>query len=273
MQTLVIVILVIAVLYLLAIMPRMTGKPDQSIFKTPYFAHRGLHDNHSQAPENSLPAFAKAVEAGYGMELDVQTSKDGVPVVFHDFTLRRVCGVPGKVGDYTLAELKEFRILETQQRIPTFAEVLKLVDGRAPLIVELKEEATDLSVCSAVEALLKDYKGQYCIESFNPLILFWYRRHHSKVVRGQLSDNYFQYPEYRNWKEAGLIFLEYLITNFITKPDFIAYNHTCQGNLSRKLCHGLYRNTAAAWTIQSQEELEKARGHFDVFIFDSFLPS
>ncbi len=272
MHTIGIVILVIIVLYLLAIMPRMTGRPDKSIFKNRYFAHRGLHDNETDAPENSLPAFAKAVEAGFGMELDVQTTKDGIPVVFHDFTLRRVCDAPGKIGDYTLAELKQFRLLNTQQQIPTFAEVLKLVDGRAPLIIELKEEATDLSVCPAVEALLKDYKGQYCIESFNPLILFWYRRHHSKIMRGQLSDNYFQYPEYRNWREAGLIFLEYLITNFITKPDFIAYNHDYQANLSRKICHGLYRNPAAAWTIRSQEELEKAKGHFDVFIFDSFVP-
>lgn len=272
MQTLGIIILVIVILYLLAIMPRMTGKPDRSIFRNQYFAHRGLHDNSTDAPENSLAAFARAVETGYGIELDVQTTKDGTPVVFHDFTLRRVCGQPGKVGDYTLQELKEFRILDTREQIPTFAEVLKLVDGRAPLIIELKEEATDMSVCPAVEKLLKNYRGQYCIESFNPLILFWYRRHHGSVMRGQLSDHYFQYPEYRNWRQAGLLFLEYLITNFITKPDFVAYNHAYQGNLSRKLCHGLYHNAAAAWTIQSQEELEKARGHFDVFIFDSFLP-
>lgn len=272
MATLGWIALVVVVLYFLAIMPRMIRRPDRSIFRQTLFAHRGLHDNRTQAPENSMAAFRRAVEAGYGIEMDVQLSKDGVPVVFHDYLLRRVCGQKGRVCDYTLEELERFRLCQSEERIPTFAQVLQMVDGRVPLIVELKGESPDMSVCRAADAVLRSYHGVYCIESFNPLMLWWYRRNRGDVMRGQLSDNFFLYPQYRNRKGLCLILLQFLLTNFLTKPDFIAYNHECKNNLSRRLCHGLYRSTAAAWTIRSGEELAEARRSFDIFIFDSFLP-
>ena len=119
------------ILYLLMIMPRVSGKPDMTPFKKWLYAHRGLHDNASEAPENSLKAFSRAVEAGYGIELDVQMTKDRVPVVFHDFTLERVCGRKGKVSDYTYQELQKFRLCASDERIPKFEDVLRLVDARA----------------------------------------------------------------------------------------------------------------------------------------------
>lgn len=130
-----------AALYLLMIMPGMRRKPDTAALKQRLYAHRGLHDNNSDAPENSMRAFRKAVEAGFGIELDVQLSKDGVPVVFHDFTLKRICGGEGKVCDYTWSELQQFSLCGSDQKIPRFEDVLKLVDGKVPLIVELKIEA------------------------------------------------------------------------------------------------------------------------------------
>ena len=100
-------LLAAAAVYLWAILPRMTARPDRSpLLAQRCYAHRGLHDNATDAPENSMAAFRKAVEAGYGIELDVQLSKDRIPVVFHDETLRRVCGVEGKVRDYTFEELQ-----------------------------------------------------------------------------------------------------------------------------------------------------------------------
>lgn len=158
----------IAVLYLLMIMPAMLGRPDMEPFKRWLYAHRGLHDNSSDAPENSLRAFKRAVEAGYGIELDIQLSKDKKPVVFHDFTLERICGRPGKVCDYTYEELRRFKLCDSDEGIPSFADVLKLVDGRVPLIVELKIEHTDLSLCPIADKLLRQYSGRYCIESFHP---------------------------------------------------------------------------------------------------------
>lgn len=264
-----IVILVLIVLYFLAIKPRLSRQKQWAPFKGVYYAHRGLHDNESEAPENSLPAFKKAVKAGYGIELDVQLTKDRVPVVFHDFTLERACGKPGKVYEYTYEELHQFPLFQSNERIPKFEEVLKVVDGKVPLIVEIKLEWMDLTVCAFVDKLLKEYKGMYCIESFNPLVLTWYRRYHNDVLRGQLSDAFLKEGEYR-----GVLYwiLQNLLLNWMTKPDFVAYNHKYADNLSRRLCRKLYKNMAAAWTIKSQQELEAAKEEFDVFIFDSFIP-
>lgn len=262
-------VLALAFIYLMMIMPRMTGRPDAAPFRKWLYAHRGLHDNASDAPENSMLAFRKAVEAGFGIELDVQMTKDGVPVVFHDYTLKRVCGVEGKVYQRTYEELQQLSLYGTDQKIPRFEDVLKLVDGRVPLIVELKIESTDVSVCPAADKLLSEYEGMYCIESFNPLGVFWYRRNRRKVVRGQLADAFHKVGEY---KGPLYFLLQNLLFNWLGKPDFIAYNHKYPGMLSRSLCRRLYRSTAAAWTIKSQEELDEAEKHFDIYIFDSFLP-
>ncbi len=270
MKFIMIVIVVLIILYMLAIMPRMVHKPDTRSFAKWMYAHRGLHDNDTDAPENSIKAFEKAVEAGFGIELDIQLSKDKIPVVFHDFTLERICGVDGKVCDYTYEELQSFKLCASEERIPKFEDVLKLVDGRVPLIVELKIEWTDVSLCPIADKLLQNYKGIYCIESFNPLGIWWYRKNRPRLVRGQLADAFMKEGEY----EGVIYFLmQNLLFNFLVKPDFVAYHHKYPNILSRKICHGLYHNTAAAWTIKSQEELEHARRHFDLFIFDSFVPS
>lgn len=257
-------------LYLAAIKPRLSKHREWASFKGVYYAHRGLHDNAGDAPENSLAAFQKAVDAGFGIELDVQLTKDKVPVVFHDATLRRVCGQEGKVCEYTYEQLQQFSLYESTERIPRFEDVLKLVDGKVPLIVEIKEEKEDTSVCPAADRLLRNYTGVYCIESFNPPVLEWYRRNHNEVLRGQLADGFLKTGKFH----GPLYFaLEHLLLNWIGQPDFIAYNHKYAGNLSRRICRGLYKNMAVAWTIKSEEELEAAKDSFDLFIFDSFLPT
>lgn len=264
-----IVAAVLIILYLLSVMPRMIGRPSYEPFKGVYYAHRGLHDNTSEAPENSLAAFKKAVYVGYGIELDVQLSKDGVPVVMHDFTLERMCKKEGRVCDYTWEELKTFRLADSEETIPCLEDVLKVVKGKIPMIVEIKVEFMDISVCPVVDAILRKYQGVYCIESFNPMVLTWYRRYHNEVMRGQLASAYLKEGDQRGF----LYFcLGNLMMNWTTKPDFIAYNHLYAGNLSRKICRGLYRNLAVAWTIRNEEELAKAKKNFDLIIFDSFIP-
>ena len=269
-----IVILFLAVLgcaaYLVAIKPRTRGKPEYAgHVGDVLYAHRGLHDNETDAPENTMRAFEKAVEAGYGIELDVQLTKDKVPVIFHDFTLQRMCNVAGKVIDYTYDELQEFAICGTDQRIPKFEDFLNMVAGRVPLVVELKVEYKDLSVCPLADALLRNYSGKYCIESFNPLAVKWYRDHNPEVVRGQLADAFMKGTEYRG---ALYFALHHLLFNFMTKPDFVAYNCLHPDTLSRKICRKLYKNTAVAWTVKSQKQLDDLQDKFDVFIFDSFVP-
>ena len=250
-------------------MPRMLHKANMESFPEWLYAHRGLHDNTGDAPENSMEAFKKAVDAGYGMELDVQLTKDLVPVVFHDYTLERMCGVEGYVKDYTYEELQQFTLSDSEQQIPKFADVLALVKGSRPLIIEYKSENNENDLYIIADKLLQEYQGMYCIESFNPLCLKWYRKNRPKVARGQLSEAF-----YRGDERRGILYfaLQYLLLNFIGRPDFIAYNHKHQNIISRRLCRSLFGNTAVAWTIQSTEQLAEARKHFDMFIFDSFDP-
>lgn len=265
------VFLAVVLLYLLLIMPRMLHRPDKTAFMGVLYAHRGLHDNAGEAPENSMAAFQKAVEAGYGIELDVQLTKDKVAVVFHDFTLKRICGAEGKVSDYTYEELQQFSLASSEQKIPKFADFLALVDGRVPLIIEYKIQGGNTEVCSIADKLLQDYKGVYCIESFNPFGVRWYRKNRPEIVRGQLADNFIKSGE-KEFSALLYFALHHLLFNFMTKPDFIAYNHHNYKDLSRLLCRHVFGCLSVACTIKSKRELEERKGDFDLFIFDSFVP-
>ena len=128
----------IVVLFLFLISPRWIGRPDMSRLRVDY-AHRGLHGE--TIPENSLPAFARAVEEGFGIELDVQLSSDGIIMVFHDDTLARMTGAKGKLNEYTCEELQQLHLGDSEETIPTFDQVLEVVGGRIPLLIELKGES------------------------------------------------------------------------------------------------------------------------------------
>ncbi len=259
-------IIILFMLYIFLIFPRTVNKPSRAHLMKHLYAHRGLFDNTSEAPENSLTAFRNAVENGYGIELDVQLSKDKVPVVFHDATLKRMCGFDGNVWDYTLAELKSFKLLNSHETIPTFAEALEVIGGNVPIIIEYKLDVPSNEVCKLANELLKNYNGPYCIESFHPLALMWYRKNRPDVVRGQLSMNFGKDKKYKG--KLLYVFLTYLLTNVATRPDFIAYKHFDANNISRRLC-GKLGALRVAWTIRSQEQYEESKDKFDLFIFDS----
>ena len=261
-------ILAIILIYLFVIMPRML-RPDTSFLSGHYYAHRGLHDNKNGVPENSLAAIRKAVEAGYGIEFDVQLTQDRIPVVFHDETLKRVCGLEGNVRDYTYAELSQFPLLGTDECIPTLQEVLDEVDGKVPLIIEIKIHEPAHIVCIEADKLISAYKGPYCIESFHPYAVKWYKENRPGVIRGQLSAR-FTFTDRRVKPEETLV--QYLLTNVLCRPDFIAYDHHAKNNISRVLCHKLFRAPAVAWTIRSQQELDACKNDFDLFIFEQFIP-
>lgn len=269
MTTMLILLALLVIAYLFLIAPRMTGKPDASALMGVYYAHRGLHDNSGDAPENSLLSIKKAVAAGYGIEFDVQLTRDRIPVVFHDESLKRVCGVEGNVRDYTYEELQAFPLLASQERIPLLSDVLKAVDGRVPLIIEIKIHENAAEVCSKADELISAYNGPYCIESFDPRAVAWYKKNRPQVIRGQLSAN-FNTPERREPFVEMLV--HYLLTNVIARPDFIAYDHLNKGNLSRVLCRKAFRALSVTWTIKNQQQLDAARADFDLFIFEQFIP-
>ena len=266
MITIVIVSVVLIGIYFVLIAPRMVNKPDRSALYGVHYAHRGLFDNDSNAPENSINAIRKAVEAGYGIEFDVQLSKDDIPVVFHDASLKRMCGIDGNVWEYTLEELKKLKLKDSNETIPTLEQVLREVGGQVPLIIEYKMDRVDTKVCELGNAILEKYQGPYCIESFHPFAVQWYRKNRPDVVRGQLSQNFAK----TKYKGIQYFAMTYLLLNFLTRPDFIAYNHKDAGNVSRRTCKMLGA-LSVAWTIKSQEQYEVAKEKFDLFIFDSFI--
>ncbi|MFA9464919.1 MAG: glycerophosphodiester phosphodiesterase family protein [Velocimicrobium sp.] len=262
------IIVGILFLYLIAIMPRILNRPSYKVLYGYYYAHRGLYDNQKNAPENSMRAFELAIEKGYGIELDVQITKDFVPVVFHDTDLYRSCKIEGRLDDYTFEELMQVSLFKSNEKIPKFEQVLSFVDGRVPLIVEIKSEDSKKLGCQLVYELLKNYKGVYCVESFNPFVIHWFKKNASKVLRGQLSSNYAMAGDKHFLKKC----VGYLVFNFLTKPDFIAYDRYYVNTLSRKICKSLYQCLSVAWTITSQEQLDDHKKAYDIFIFEGFEP-
>lgn len=270
MKVMLILFISLLVLYLLLVAPRMINRADRTPFmKQILYAHRGLFDNESDAPENSLAAFQKAVDAGYGMELDVQLSKDDKLVVFHDATLKRMCGVEGNVWDYTLEELKQLKLLNSNETIPTLQEVLSLVAGQAPLIVEYKLDRPLTKICELGNELLSRYEGTYCIESFHPFALMWYKKHRPDVMRGQLSGNLSKETTDPK-KKCYYALVTYLLTNVLTRPDFIAYDHRYVNNISRRVCKW-FGALSVTYTVKSVERYEEVKNDFDLFIFDSCI--
>jgi len=261
-----IVLLALFALYLFLIAPRMSGKPDMSAMMGFHYAHRGYFDNEGGVPENSLPAFSAAIDAGYAIELDVQLSSDGTAMVFHDASLARMCGVDGNIWDYTKDELKAMKLFGTEETIPTLEEALTLIDGQTPVLVEYKMDKVDSAVCEAGHALLKDYDGAYAIQCFHPLALIWYKKNAPDIPRGQLAQQFYKQAKYRT--SPAHYAMTYLLTNVVTRPDFISYKYSDAGSVSLNLCRLMGAKTAA-WTLRAPEHYEQVKGDFDFYIFDS----
>lgn len=240
-------------------------------FSVRMFAHRGLHGDRQTAPENSMEAFRRAIEAGWGIELDVQFSRDGQIVVFHDTSLQRICGVCGRVADYTYEELQAFPLCRSDQRIPLLSDVLAMTDGRVPLIIELKADGGGniRDLCRDTALLLDSYSGEYAVESFHPMIVNWFRRNRPLVRRGQLSTDFFlTHSKGKHWQ---FFLLETMLTNLITRPDFIAYdirhrNHPAF-RIWRHFC------TPVGWTLRDKETLDQTRHLFDYYIAERTISS
>ena len=264
---LLLIFLVILVAYLFLVTPRVIEKADMELLSVDY-AHRGLWSR--EAPENSLKAFGLAAEAGFGMEFDIQLTKDRRVVVFHDATLERMCGVKAKVSELTLAELRELRLKGSDERIPTLVEVLRLVDGRVPLLIELKGEATDTSLCPRTARILDNYTGPFCIESFNPMLLSWFKNYRPRYARGQLVTNLMDGKRERS--KLLNFALSNLLLNFLSRPDFIAIDKKCQKNIAFKICAGIFRAPAFVWTVNEPKEFIDAHRSGKHTIFEKIRP-
>ncbi len=262
-----IVVLVLAAFFLFLIFPACRRHPDRKLMKGMNIAHRGLHSIFENTPENSLAAFEAAAARGIAIETDIHITRDGKVVIFHDDTLKRMCGVSGRIEDKTLKELKELSLAGTEHKIPTLQECLELVDGRVPLLIEFKTKSpkTCAPLCRAANEILKNYKGKYFMQSFYPPAVFWYRRHRRDICRGQLSSGYF--------KEKGIHMkaLSCLLLNFLSRPDFVSYEYKFPRHFSLWVCKVLGAHIAG-WTYTEQKQIDQTKATFSTHIFEGFIP-
>lgn len=230
------------------------------------FAHRGLHNE--KVSENTLEAFERACRAGVGIELDVQLTCDGVLVVFHDADLERLMGDGSKVSELTLSQLREF-ILPDGQYVPTFSEVLELVNGRVPLLVELKNGKQLARLCATTFEHLRGYGGRYIVESFQPLILMWFRMHAPGVIRGQLVAAWEEYID--DYGPFLATVLTNLVCNILARPDFVAYDLSGKPRFGLRM-QKFFHTPLAVWTVRSRMDFDAAIAKKEMPIFEGFIP-
>ena len=256
----------------LLLRPR-TDQPGWETFQGVRYAHRGLHDAGAGVPENSLSAFRRAVDHGFGAELDVHLMADGNLAVVHDSDLTRVCGKTAVVEELTAADLKDYPLQGTAETIPLLGEVLALFERETPLIIELKAAGgNDEALTDRVMEVLADYGGDYCIESFYPAVVRRLRERYPRVIRGQLSENFFRGSETGGLSRPAAAVMTLLLTTSATRPDFIAYHYTDRGCPSLRLMKKLYGVHEVAWTVRDRAAMEALEREGVTVIFEGFVP-
>lgn len=260
------VIIGVAVVFM--IMPRVSDRADMDMLTADY-AHRGLWSK--QIPENSMPAFALAVERGFGIELDVQLSADGVIMVFHDANLKRMCGVNSRLSVNKAAVLKTLGLGGTAYTIPTLEEVLTMVDGRVPLLIEVKGEGKEEKLCRALAETLDMYPGVFAVQSFNPQILRWFKKFRPRFPRGQIVTKVKRVKGRKNPRLTAFL-LSNLFFNVISRPDFILIHGNRTKNLPFRLCVGVFKCRGFVWTVRNQNQYRRCHSKGLYTIFEKFLP-
>ncbi|NLY98100.1 MAG: glycerophosphodiester phosphodiesterase [Clostridiaceae bacterium] len=256
------VLLLIFCLVLFLVKP---GKRRTESLETKYFAHRGLHDD--TVPENSMEAFRRAKNRGYGVELDVQLTKDQKLVVFHDNDLERMCGVKKKVDDLTYEELLQYPLKGGGDRIPLLEDVLGLLED-VPVILEVKTQRgeKDLRACPAVCEAIDRYKGKIYVESFSPFVIRWFKNNRPDIIRGQLSMDFIKN---RTISIIGAIAMKNLLVNCLSGPDFIAYRNKDK-SLGFWLVKTFFNPLIVLWTVTSPEEFHSLPKDVHGVIFEKF---
>ncbi len=262
---------IVMAVYLFLVFPGKAPKQERAKFEKRNFAHRGYYDNEAGIPENSLLAFEAAMKEGYGCELDVQFTRDKKLIVFHDNDFLRMCGVDKKVWEMDWEDVQKLRLAGTDERVPTFREVLDTVAGRNPLIVEIKAEGINMKwyteVCEATAKELEDYNGEYCIESFHPGPVRWVWKNLPSVTRGLLVDG----PAKPGSERSLLInAISELLCNFYCRPQFIAYRWD-RRNLALKIVKKLGA-FSVMWTVPNEEQQTILEKEEDCIIFEHYHP-
>ncbi len=241
---------------------------DLTWIKNSKIAHRGLHTLDKTIPENSMTAMKLAVEKGYGIECDINVLKDGTVVVFHDHNLKRLVGKEEFLKDLNYDDIKDLKILGTNESIPTLKQTLEMVNGKVPLLIELKPLGNNTMLCERFIETIKNYKGVYGIHSFNPYIVNWFRKNHPEIIRGQITEYFSNDPK---MKRITKYLMRSMFFNAFTKPDFINYGLR---DLPNKYCDRIYRKGVCviAYASRNQDEFDMVKKHYDNSVFEFFIP-
>ncbi len=236
-----------------------------------HYAHRGLHAIHAGIPENSIRAFRLAANNGFGAELDVRMSRDGRLVVMHDESLKRTTGANANISAVTTQVLSQLNLEGTREKVPFLEDVLPLFDGKTPLLIEIKpENGNHEQLTEKVTELLKQYPGlDFMIESFDPRVLLWLKKHRPDIIRGQLSENFFR-DETCTLSPLMRFLMSNMMGNFLTKPDFVAYKYEDREDLAPGLCRKLWGPQIFWWVVPSQAEANPLIEQGDMIIFEGF---
>lgn len=262
----VLALVILILIYLFLVCPRL---PRRSLQMPALIAHRGLHDGNHSVPENSLAAFESACAHGYAVELDVHLTADDQLVVFHDDDLKRCCGMEGNLHEMTLSQLRECRLFETDERIPTFDEVLDLIHGRVPILVELKANRRGNSLAKSVADRLLRYRGDYWVESFDPFILRALKAY-PEIVRGQLVGRVHKGQGAFATIAMGAAY--HLLINVLSRPDFIACELGMTKSFGIWVQRTLFHTPITLWTVRSIEQSKAIDMRKYAVIFEQFDP-
>ena len=238
-------------------------KTDLNFLTDNLIAHRGYHSLKDFIPENSIPAFIKAIENNYIIELDLHILKDGNVVVFHDDNLDRMTGLNKNIKDVTYDEIKNLKLNNTNNFIPLLKEVLDLVNDRVPIIIEFKYDVKAGVLEKATMDILKNDNGKFVIKSFSPLSILYFKKHYPNVVRGFLSSNM--------KSEKCFIKRWFLTSNFLLKflnVDFLSYDIN---SLPDKMVKNFRKeHIILGWTVRNKDDFEKGKKYCDNLICENF---
>ena len=234
---------------------------NESFILNTVFAHRGYHDE--KYPENSIPAFKKALRYKYNIELDVHLTKDEKIVVFHDFSLKRMCGIDKKIEDLTYKQIIKYNLLNTKYKIPLLDEVLDLVSGKVTLLIETKTKMHDGRLEEKLSELLDKYNGKFAIQSFSPFSIYWFKKNRPNYLRGLLSS------DFKKFKINSLkkIIARTLISDIILKTNFISFDVRALPNsyVERKRKY----KPIIGWTIKDKKQYKEYKKCCDNFICEN----
>lgn len=235
-------------------------------------AHRGLHDAAHGIIENTRSAVAAAVASDYGIEVDLQISRDGEAMVHHDDALGRLTDGSGAVAALTAAELKRIPFRATGDRMMTLGDLCDLVAARVTLVLEIKSRFDrDERLLPRITQVLAAYKGPVAAMSFDPYVVAWLRRRAPDLRRGIVAERRFDHAEWSKmsgWQRYGMA---HLLHAPITRPDFVAYRVDDLPAPATRLAHA-FGLPVLTWTVRTPAQRARAAEWADQMIFEGFRP-